>query len=112
MRQRSPSAVVRRSALEKIGGFATETVTEDLHTSIKLHKQGYESVYHNESLAFGIAPANIAPFLKQRIRWGQGAMQVLKKENILFSGQLSLAQKLNYMASMMTYFDGWQKGLF
>jgi len=105
-------AVVRRSAIEKIGGFATETVTEDLHTSVKLHKQGYRSVYHAESLAFGIAPANVAPFLKQRVRWGQGAMQVLKCENIFFNRQLTIGQKLNYLASMMTYFDGWQKGIF
>ncbi len=106
------SAVIRRSALDRIGGFATETITEDLHTSLKLHKAGYKSVYHDESLAFGIAPGNIAPFLKQRVRWGQGAMQVLRSENIFFTRKLSLAQKLNYLASTMTYFDGWQKGIF
>lgn len=105
-------ALVRRAAIDKIGGFAIETVTEDLHTSIKLHKAGFRSVYHAESLAFGIAPANVAPFLKQRVRWGQGAMQVLKIEKLLFDGRLTLAQKLNYLASMMTYFDGWQKGIF
>ena len=105
-------AVVRRSALQQVGGFATETVTEDLHTSLRLHKAGYRSVYHAESLAFGIAPGNVAPFLKQRVRWGQGAMQVLKKENIFFTSQLSVVQRLNYLASIMTYFDGWQKGLF
>ncbi|MBU0680798.1 MAG: glycosyltransferase [Proteobacteria bacterium] len=105
-------AVVRRSALDAVGGFATETITEDLHTSIKFHKAGFRSVYLPESLAFGIAPATIAPFLHQRIRWGQGAMQVLRKENIFFTSQLSIAQRLNYLASILTYFDGWQKGLF
>lgn len=105
-------AVVRRSSIDQIGGFATETVTEDLHTSIKLHKAGFRSVYHAESLAYGIAPANVAPFLKQRVRWGQGAMQVLKCENLIFDSRLTIAQKLNYFASMMTYFDGWQKGIF
>src|SRR5229473_3371025 len=39
-------AVVRRSALERIGGFATGTITEDLHTSIRLHAAGFRSVYH------------------------------------------------------------------
>ncbi|MBI3479339.1 MAG: glycosyltransferase [Nitrosomonadales bacterium] len=105
-------AVIRRSSLDRIGGFATETVTEDLHTSIKLHKAGFKSIYHAESLAYGIAPANVAPFLKQRVRWGQGAMQVFKKEKLIFETRLTLAQKLNYLASMMTYFDGWQKGIF
>lgn len=104
--------LLRRSALEKIGGFATETVTEDIHTSVRLHKAGYRSVYHCESLAYGIAPVTASPFLKQRIRWGQGNMQVLMKENILFTGKLTLAQKINYIASIMTWFDGWQKGIF
>ena len=105
-------AVVRRKALDQIGGFATATITEDLHTSIKLHKAGFCSIYLSESLAYGIAPATIAPFLHQRIRWGQGAMQVLRKENIFFTRKLTFAQRLNYLGSMLTYFDGWQKGLF
>ncbi|OOG28114.1 hypothetical protein B1C78_02010 [Thioalkalivibrio denitrificans] len=105
-------AVVRRDALERIGGFATETVTEDLHTSLRLHKLGYRSVYHPESLAFGLAPSNVVPFLKQRIRWGQGAMQVWRREGVLTARGLTLAQRLNYFASMSTYFDGWQKAIF
>lgn len=105
-------ALVRRSALESVGGFATETVTEDLHTSIRMHKAGWRSVYHAESLAYGIAPAQVAPFLKQRVRWGQGAMHVLKIENPLWTRGLTLPQRLNYFASILTYFDGWQKGVF
>jgi cellulose synthase (UDP-forming) len=105
-------AIVRRSALDKIGGFATGTITEDLHTSIKLHGEGYKSVYHSETLAYGLAPSSIRPFLSQRVRWGQGAMQVWKKEGILFNSRLTIPQRLNYFASMVTYFDGWQKGVF
>ena len=105
-------AVIRRSALEAIGGFAIGTVTEDLHTSVKLHKQGFQSVYHAESLAFGLAPSGIVSYLKQRIRWGQGAMQVWRQEGILFCRGLTMAQRINYLASSITYFDGWQKGFF
>ncbi len=102
-------AVIRRTALEDIGGFATGTITEDLHTSIKLHKKGYSSVYHAESLAFGLAPSSMVPFLKQRIRWGQGAMQAWRKEGVFFCRDLTMAQRINYLASSITYFDGWQK---
>lgn len=105
-------AVIRRSALNHIGGFATGTVTEDLHTSIRIHKAGYKSVYHPESLAFGLAPNSVMPFLKQRIRWGQGAMQVWRQEGVVFARGLTLAQRINYFASMTTYFDGWQKAIF
>ena len=105
-------ATMRRSALDAIGGFAVGTVTEDLHTSLKLHKKGYRSVYHPESLAFGLAPYGVAPFLKQRIRWGQGAMQVWRKEGVFFCRGLTFPQRINYLASSITYFDGWQKGFF
>jgi len=105
-------AIVRRSALDAIGGVATGTLTEDLHTSIRLHKKGYRSIYMQQSMAYGVAPSSVAPFLGQRIRWGQGAMQVWKQEDILTTKGLTFAQRLNYLASMMTYFDGWQKGLF
>lgn len=105
-------AVVRRSALDAIGGFATGTVTEDLHTSIRLHAKGYKSVYHAEALAFGLAPESIEPFIGQRVRWGQGAMHVWRMEGLLRHRGLSWAQRTNYLASVLTYFDGWQKGIF
>lgn len=105
-------AVIRRSALEDVGGFAEETITEDLHTSIKLHKKGYRSVYLPESLAFGLAPSSIHAFLLQRLRWGRGAMHVWRIEGLVFSRGLSIAQRINYLASVLTYFDGWQKAIF
>lgn len=105
-------AVLRRDALNKIGGFATGTVTEDLHTSIRLHKSRYQSVYYPEPVAYGLAPLTVDGFLVQRLRWGRGAMQVWRRERVLTSTQLTIVQKLNYMASMLTYFDGWQKLVF
>ncbi len=105
-------AVVRRKALEEIGGFATGTVTEDLHTSIRLHARGWKSVYHPEVLAYGVAPSTFKPFKTQRERWGQGAMQVFLKDNPLFKRGLTLSQRINYFASMITYFDGFQKLIF
>jgi len=104
--------LLRRSALDAIGGFAADTVTEDIHTSIKLHKKGFRSVYHAESLAFGLAPHNLETYLSQRIRWGTGAMQVLRQEGVAFVPGLTFAQRLNYLASMLIYFEGWQKLVF
>ncbi|TAK52599.1 MAG: glycosyltransferase [Gammaproteobacteria bacterium] len=105
-------AVVRRKALDDIGGFATGTVTEDIHTSLRLHKRGWRSVYYARSLAFGLAPASAVPFLKQRLRWGQGAMQVWRRERVLTATGLSLSQRLSYLATMLAYFEGWQRAVF
>lgn len=104
-------AVLRRAALDDVGGFATETVTEDLHTSIRMHGRGWKSVYHSEAVAYGLAPSTVAPYRTQRLRWGRGAMQVLRLDNPLWRPGLSLAQRLTYLASMITWFEGWQKAV-
>lgn len=105
----SPS-VVRRAALDSVGGVATETVTEDIHTTIRLHGRGWKTIFHDEVLAYGIAPQTLEAFAIQRLRWAQGAMQLLRsRENPLIAPGLTLAQRLNYVASMGTYFDAFQK---
>ncbi len=102
-------AVLRRSALEAIGGVAQETVTEDLHTTIRLVRHGYRVVYTKQPLAVGLSPATIDEYLGQRFRWGQGAMQVLRsKDSPLRASGLTISQRINFLASTITYFDGLQ----
>src|SRR6266849_642195 len=103
------NSVMRRSALLAVGGIATETVTEDIHTSLRLHAAGWKSIYHNEMLSMGLAPQDFLAFTVQRLRWGQGAMQVLRRENPLFKRGLTFAQRINYLASMTTYFESFQR---
>ena len=104
-------AVVRRAALDQVGGFAASTSTEALHTSLKLHKRGYRSIYHARSLAFGLAPTGVAAFVRGHMRRGLGAMQVWRRERILTSRRLTVAQKLCYFAQLAAYFDGWAKAV-
>jgi len=104
----SPS-VVRRSAIEAIGGVAEETLTEDLHTSIRLIRRGYRVVYIDRQLAVGLSPATIEDFFGQRFRWAQGAMQAFRKDNPLWGFGLTLNQRISFLASMVTWFDGLQK---
>jgi len=104
----SPS-VLRRSAIENIGGIAQETVTEDLHTSIRLARHGYRVVYIDRPMAVGLAPATVHDFLVQRFRWAQGAMQTFRIDNPLTGRGLTFRQRLSFFASMETYFDVLQK---
>src|SRR5207247_9792370 len=68
--------VLRRAALEDVGGFSTLSVTEDMETSIKLHARGWRSVYHGETLAFGLAPASAGQYHVPRLRRSQAALQL------------------------------------
>src|SRR5229473_4293669 len=56
------NSIMRRSALMSVGGLATETVTEDIHTSLRLHAAGWKSVCHEEVLAMGLAPQDYLAF--------------------------------------------------
>jgi cellulose synthase (UDP-forming) len=104
--------VIRRSALESIGGFATQTIIEDMETTMELHKRGFRSAYHRETLAYGLAPGDAGAYHVQRMRWGQGAMQVLRKLRPLTARGLTIPQRINYFAGTGCYFEGWQKAVF
>lgn len=102
-------AVLRREALDQVGGFATGTITEDMHTGLRLQKKGWRVLYHNRTLARGLAPQTFVGFATQWQRWGHGAMQVLRAENPVFGRGLSFGQRLCYFSSFYFYWMGYQK---
>lgn len=105
----SPSVICRR-AFEEIGGVATETITEDFQTSIRLNAKGWKIRFHNENLAYGIAPQSLQAFNLQRLRWAQGAMQIFRsKDNPLAIKGLTWQQRLSHFSAIFTYFDSYQK---
>ena len=71
--------------------MATISVTEDMATCMRLHALGWRSVYHHEVLAHGLAPEDLGTMLQQRLRWAQGTLQVMLKENPLVQKGLSIA---------------------
>jgi len=92
-------AMIRRSALDDIGGFATGTITEDLHTGLRLQKRGWRVLYFNRSLARGLAAQTFAGYAAQWRRWGIGSTQVMRLERPIFGRGLSLGQRFCYLAS-------------
>jgi cellulose synthase (UDP-forming) len=104
--------IIRRSALDAIGGFASQTIIEDMETTIQFHAHGFNSAYHNETLAYGLAPGSAGAYHVQRLRWGQGAMQILRKLKPLTMKGLTLPQRICYFAGTACYLEGWQKAIF
>ena len=101
-------ALLRTEALRSVGGVATESVTEDIHTTIRMFRAGWKGAYHNEVLARGLAPDDAASYLLQRNRWAIGATQVLRVENPLFGPGLRPAQRLAFMTTLFGWFDAWR----
>lgn len=104
-------ALVRRAAIDSIGGFATGTATEDIHTSLRLHAHGWRSLFVNEQLAHGIAPVDMAEYHKQRTRWGAGSLGLLFRspDSPLRAKGLSLAQRVCYFNSTFSFTFGLQR---
>ncbi|HSA61968.1 MAG TPA: glycosyltransferase, partial [Nitrospiraceae bacterium] len=96
----------RRKPLEQIGGFQTQTITEDIHTSMNLHAKGYKSCYLNRVLSAGLMPETFEGYLKQRKRWAMGCIQVLLRDNPLTKRGLTLPQRIDYFGSIFYFFFG------
>jgi cellulose synthase (UDP-forming) len=100
------SGLLRRQPLMEIGGFQTQTITEDIHTSMNLHARGYRSCYLNKVLSAGLMPETFDGYLKQRKRWAMGCIQVLLRDNPLTKRGLTLAQRIDYFGSIFYFFFG------
>ncbi|KSZ59294.1 cellulose synthase [Rhodococcus pyridinivorans KG-16] len=98
--------VDRAEEAEPMLALATISVTEDMATSMRLHGAGWKSVYHHEILAYGLAPEDPKTMVTQRLRWAQGTIQVMLRENPLVQKGMTLAQRLMYWATMWSYLSG------
>ncbi|SHK20240.1 cellulose synthase (UDP-forming) [Roseomonas rosea] len=93
-------AVIRRTALEQIGGVPTDTVTEDCHASLKMQRLGWRTAYLRLPLAAGLATDRLIAHIGQRMRWARGMVQIFRIENPLLGPGLKMTQRLCYAASM------------
>jgi cellulose synthase/poly-beta-1,6-N-acetylglucosamine synthase-like glycosyltransferase len=105
------SAVLRRTALDDVGGFATGTVTEDIHTSLRVHAKGWRSVFVPEPLAFGLEAQSLREFYAQRRRWAVGALTLLfrRADSPLRVRGLTAGQRLSYLESTLAHLGGVQR---
>lgn len=98
--------VDRGGEAQAVMPMATISVTEDMATCMRMHGLGWKSAYHDETLAVGLAPEDLGTMLTQRLRWAQGTMQVLFRENPLTQKRLSWPQRLMYFSTMWSYLSG------
>ncbi len=99
-------AIIRRAPLDEIGGIAVETVTEDAHTSLRLHRRGYRSSYVRAPVAAGLATETLSAHIGQRIRWARGMSQILRIDNPLKGKGLQWPQRLCYFNAMLHFLSG------
>ncbi|HJT17811.1 MAG TPA: glycosyltransferase family 2 protein [Thermoanaerobaculia bacterium] len=95
----------RRKALDSIGGHGIG-LAEDLVTSIRLHAEGWKSIYVPEIVSRGLVPADLGSFLKQQLKWSRGVHEVLFKEYPRAFLKLSAHQRISYFMIGSYYIVG------
>ena len=92
------NVIFRRQALDEIGGLHTASNSEDIWTSLELHRRGWRSVFLREALARGLAPDNLLSYFKQQFRWSYGGFEVLIRGKLFRRRTgLTLDQRFQYL---------------
>lgn len=95
----------RRAALDSIGGHAAG-LSEDMHTAMLLHAQGWTSTYVPLPLSYGLVPATLAAYYKQQLKWARGTLELLVTTFPRVVGQLTGRQRLHYLTMPLYYLLG------
>jgi cellulose synthase/poly-beta-1,6-N-acetylglucosamine synthase-like glycosyltransferase len=107
------SSVIRVRALQEVGGFPTESVTEDFLLSLQLDRFGWRTIYLNEPLSAELAPEGMAEYLTQRGRWCLGLMQIIRSALGPFSfSSLSLRYRIGLIDAFLYWSGGFLFKLF
>ncbi len=97
------NVVFRRSALEEVGGFSEDSVTEDFELSVRLHEAGWRSVYVAEVLASGLGPEDMASYVSQQQRWARGCLGAIP---LVLRSRLPWRVRLQYLLSSTYFLSG------
>ena len=90
------AAVLRRSVVDQLGGVSGQTITEDAETTLDALALGYKSAYYNRPMVAGLQPETYSGFIVQRVRWGQGMLQIFLLKNPWGLPGLTFTQRVLY----------------
>jgi biofilm PGA synthesis N-glycosyltransferase PgaC len=74
-----PLSLYRKEFVVKVGGFDPKTVTEDIDITWNLISHGYKTAMCLDASVSTITPTKFKPWYNQRVRWGQGGLQTIRK---------------------------------
>lgn len=94
----------RRAALDDVGGFPEQSVTEDFQLSLTLQERGWRTVYVAEVLAQGLGPEDMASYASQQQRWARGCLSAIPD---VLRADLPLHRKAQHLLSASYFLTGW-----
>jgi cellulose synthase (UDP-forming) len=98
------NVLFRRTALESVGGFPTDSITEDFVLSVRMHERGWETRYLPEVLAIGLGPEDMAAYVGQQRRWARGCLGAIGR---VLRARLPWRTRAHYLLSSAYFLSGW-----
>lgn len=77
-------AAFRRQALDEVGYWSLDMITEDIDISWLLQRAGWSIFYEPRALCWILMPETLKGLWKQRVRWAQGGAEVFLKNLDVF----------------------------
>ncbi|MHB8632613.1 MAG: glycosyltransferase [Thermoplasmatota archaeon] len=99
--------VLRRRALEQVGGWGERHITEDAELSVRLLGAGWRSLYINRTYGHGLIPATFEAYKGQHYRWAFGGGRIMRSHGLRFLfGRYTFRQRLDYLVGALNWFEG------
>jgi cellulose synthase (UDP-forming) len=95
----------RRAALDSIDGHAAG-LTEDMHTAMRLHAQGWKSVYAPVVVSRGLAPSTLGAYYSQQLKWSRGCFDLLFHVYPRLFSRFTWRQRLHYFTLPLYFLSG------
>ena len=105
--QHGTMTLVRAASLRAAGRWAEDCICEDTELGLRLLARGERVVYVDHVFGAGLVPADFAAYARQRHRWAEGGMQILRRHaGALFAlgrSRLTLAQRYHFVAGWLPW---------
>ncbi len=95
------SCVWRRKCIENIGGWNTDTITEDVDIGYRAQLQHWKYVYLREVVSLSELPETMSAFRVQRDRWARGLIHnAFRHFRTMLASKMSTLQRLHAISLM------------
>ncbi len=99
--------ILRRRAVEGVGGWGESYICEDAELSLRLLRAGHRSLYVDRTYGRGLIPGTFGAYQKQHSRWAFGGVKILKDHlGDFFSSNLTRRQRFDFLVGSLHWFDG------
>jgi cellulose synthase/poly-beta-1,6-N-acetylglucosamine synthase-like glycosyltransferase len=103
--------LIRRSALEQVGGWDEWCITEDAELSLRLLRAGWSGLHVDSTMGRGVMPLTFEALKSQRYRWCFGGIQIMRMHlgsmlpgRRTRSNRLDAAQRWSYLSGAFQWY--------